>query len=173
MLSHYNIISNLNSIQQDLPLLEGKKALSFLPLCHSFERTVFYAYLANGIHICYAENLEKIADNLKEIQPYCFTTVPRLLEKVFDKIIDKSQQLDTVKKKLFDWALQIGMEYEYGKEKKDMLYALQLFVARKLVFSKWKEALGGNIEFIVTGAAPIQPRLIRINWNGWSAGSGS
>jgi long-chain acyl-CoA synthetase len=162
MLSHYNIISNLNSIQQDLPLLEGKKALSFLPLCHSFERTVFYAYLANGIHICYAENLEKIADNLKEIQPYCFTTVPRLLEKVFDKIIDKSQQLDTVKKKLFDWALQIGMEYEYGKEKKDMLYALQLFVARKLVFSKWKEALGGNIEFIVTGAAPIQPRLIRI-----------
>ncbi len=162
VLSHYNIISNLNSIQQDLPLLEGKKALSFLPLCHSFERTVFYAYLANGIHICYAENLEKIADNLKEIQPYCFTTVPRLLEKVFDKIIDKSQQLDTVKKKLFDWALQIGMEYEYGKEKKDMLYALQLFVARKLVFSKWKEALGGNIEFIVTGAAPIQPRLIRI-----------
>lgn len=162
MLSHYNIISNLNSIQQDLPLLEGKKALSFLPLCHSFERTVFYAYLANGIHICYAENLEKIADNLKEIQPYCFTTVPRLLEKVFDKIIDKSQQLDAVKKKLFDWALQIGMEYEYGKEKKDILYALQLFVARKLVFSKWKEALGGNIEFIVTGAAPIQPRLIKI-----------
>ncbi|MBK9791720.1 MAG: long-chain fatty acid--CoA ligase [Sphingobacteriales bacterium] len=162
VLSHYNIISNLNSIQQDLPLLEGKKALSFLPLCHSFERTVFYAYLANGIHICYAENLEKIADNLKEIQPYCFTTVPRLLEKVFDKIIDKSQQLDAVKKKLFDWALQIGMEYEYGKEKKDILYALQLFVARKLVFSKWKEALGGNIEFIVTGAAPIQPRLIRI-----------
>ena len=162
MLTHYNIISNLNSIQQDLPLLEGKKALSFLPLCHSFERTVFYAYLANGIHICYAENLEKIADNLKEIQPYCFTTVPRLLEKVFDKIIDKSQQLDAVKKKLFDWALQIGMEYEYGKEKKDILYALQLFVARKLVFSKWKEALGGNIEFIVTGAAPIQPRLIKI-----------
>lgn len=162
MLSHHNIISNLNSIQQDLPLLEGKKALSFLPLCHSFERTVFYAYLANGIQICYAESLEKIADNLKEIQPYCFTTVPRLLEKVFDKIIDKSQELDVVKKKLFDWALQIGMEYEYGKEKNDIVYALQLFIARKVVFSKWKEALGGNILFIVTGAAPIQPRLIKI-----------
>ncbi len=162
MLTHRNIMSNLEAVQQDLPLVEGKRSLSFLPLCHSFERTVFYAYLANKIHIHYAESLEKIADNLKEVKPYCFTTVPRLLEKVYDKILDKAKDLDTVKKMLFDWSLKLGNEYEYGRDKKELGYGLQLILARAFVFTKWREALGGELEFIVTGAAPIQPRLIKI-----------
>lgn len=162
MLTHRNIMSNLEAVQQDLPLVEGKRSLSFLPLCHSFERTVFYAYLANKIHIHYAESLEKIAGNLKEVKPYCFTTVPRLLEKVYDKILDKAKDLDTVKKMLFDWSLKLGNEYEYGRDKKELGYGLQLILARALVFSKWREALGGELEFIVTGAAPIQPRLIKM-----------
>ncbi len=162
MLTHSNIMSNLTAVQQDLPLVEGKRSLSFLPLCHSFERTVFYAYLANKIHIHYAESLEKISDNLKEVKPYCFTTVPRLLEKVYDKILDKAKELDTVKKILFDWSLKLGNEYEYGRDKKELGYGLQLILARALVFSKWREALGGELEFIVTGAAPIQPRLIKM-----------
>ena len=162
MLAHSNIMSNLNAIQQDLPLVHGNRSLSFLPLCHSFERTVFYAYLANKMHIHYAESLEKIADNLKEVKPYCFTTVPRLLEKVYDKILDKAQELDTVKKKLFDWSLKLGTEYEYGKDKKELVYGIQLILARAFVFNKWREALGGELEFIITGAAPIQPRLIKI-----------
>jgi len=162
MLTHRNIMSNLEAVQQDLPLVEGKRSLSFLPLCHSFERTVFYAYLANKIHIHYAESLEKIADNLKEVKPYCFTTVPRLLEKVYDKILDKAKDLDTVKKMLFDWSLKLGNEYEYGRDKKELGYGLQLILARAFVFTKWREALGGELEFIITGAAPIQPRLIKI-----------
>jgi long-chain acyl-CoA synthetase len=162
MLMHSNIMSNLSAIQQDLPLVDGKRSLSFLPLCHSFERTVFYAYFANKIHIHYAESLEKIADNLKEVKPYCFTTVPRLLEKVYDKIMDRRQELSPTKRALFDWSLKLGSEYEYGKDKKDLLYGLQLTLARSLVFTKWREALGGELEFIITGAAPIQPRLIKI-----------
>lgn len=162
MLTHANIMSNLNAVQQDLPLVEGKRSLSFLPLCHSFERTVFYAYLANKIHIHYAESLEKIADNLKEVKPYCFTTVPRLLEKVYDKILDKAKDLDTVKRVLFDWSMKLGNEYEYGRDKNELVYGLQIILARAFVFSKWREALGGELEFIVTGAAPIQPRLIKM-----------
>jgi len=162
MLTHCNIMSNLEAVQQDLPLVEGKRSLSFLPLCHSFERTVFYAYLANKIHIHYAESLEKIADNLKEVKPYCFTTVPRLLEKVYDKIMDKAKDLDTVKRVLFDWSLKLGNEYEYGRDKNELVYGLQIILARAFVFSKWREALGGELEFIVTGAAPIQPRLIKM-----------
>lgn len=161
MLSHHNMVSNLKDIQKELPLTEGKKALSFLPLCHSFERLVFYAYLANAVHIYYAESLEKISDNLQEVRPFCFTTVPRLLEKVYDKILDKATTLTPVRKKLLDWAITLGKEYEFSKEH-DIPYAIQLGIARSLVFSKWREALGGELEFIVTGAAPIQPRLARL-----------
>lgn len=161
MLSHHNMVSNLKDIQKELPLTEGKKSLSFLPLCHSFERLVFYAYLANAVHIYYAESLEKISDNLQEVRPYCFTTVPRLLEKVYDKILDKATTLSPMKKKMLDWAIDLGKEYEFEKEE-NIPYAIQLGIARSLVFSKWREALGGELEFIVTGAAPIQPRLARL-----------
>lgn len=161
MLTHKNIVSNVKSIKEITPFGEGEKALSFLPLCHSFERMVFYAYLSFGIHIYYAENLEKIGENMIEIKPYCFTTVPRMLEKVYDKIIAKGNALNGIKKKLFFWAIDVGAEYELGKDK-GWLYNQKLSVARKLIFSKWKEALGGNVHFIITGAAAMQPRLITL-----------
>lgn len=160
MLTHNNIVSNLTSVSTVLPFREGK-SLSFLPLCHSFERTVFYAYLMMNIHIYYAENLESIGENLKEVQPYCFTTVPRLLEKVYEKIMAKGHELSGIRKALFFWSVRIGSQYELGVDK-GWWYNIGLWLARKLVFSKWLEALGGHVEFIVTGAAAMQPRLITI-----------
>lgn len=161
MLTHKNILSNVQSVQQVIHFGEGEKALSFLPLCHSFERMVFYAYLAFRIHIHYAENLEKIGENLLEVKPFCFTTVPRMLEKVYDKIIAKGNALTGLKKQLFFWAMDVGAKYEIGKSK-SWWYKLQLNMARKLVFTKWQEALGGQVHFIITGAAAMQPRLITL-----------
>lgn len=161
MLTHLNIVSNLTSVSQVLPFMVNEKSLSFLPLCHSFERTVFYAYLLFGIHIYYAENLETIGDNLKEVQPYCFSTVPRVLEKVYEKIMAKGNELSGLKRKLFFWSIKVGAAYELGVEK-SFIYKTKLAIARKLVFSKWQEALGGRVQFIVTGAAAMQPRLITL-----------
>lgn len=161
MLTHNNLVSNLKAIQSLLPFEAQKKALSFLPLCHSFERIVFYAYLANGIHIHYAESLETIGENLREVHPYCFTTVPRLLEKVYEKIMEKGHQLTGTKKKLFFWAVNLGMRFELNQNQ-GLFYNLQLALARKLIFSKWQEALGGEVQFIVTGAAAFQPRLAKL-----------
>jgi long-chain acyl-CoA synthetase len=161
MLTHKNIVSNIKSVKQSIPFGEGEKALSFLPLCHSFERMVFYAYLSYGIHINYAESLETIGENLKEVKPYCFTTVPRLLEKVYDKIMAKGAELTGIKKKLFFWAIDVGLQYEIGKNK-GLWYNLKLAIARKLIFSKWLEALGGRVQFIITGAAAMQARLITL-----------
>ena len=161
MLTHLNIVSNLTSVSQVLPFMVNEKSLSFLPLCHSFERTVFYAYLMFGIHIYYAENLDTIGENLKEVQPYCFSTVPRVLEKVYEKIMAKGNELTGLKRKLFFWSVKVGAAYELGV-KKDFIYKTKLAIARKLVFSKWQEALGGRVRFIVTGAAAMQPRLITL-----------
>lgn len=161
MLTHKNIVSNIEGVKQFIHFGYGEKSLSFLPLCHSFERMVFYAYLSFGIHVHYAESLEKIADNLQEVKPYCFTTVPRLLEKVYEKIMAKGAALTGIKKKLFYWAMDVGSQYELGKDK-GWWYNLQLTYARKLVFTKWQEALGGNVQFIITGAAAMQPRLITL-----------
>lgn len=161
MLTHKNMVSNLKMTDEIIPFYEGSKSLSFLPLCHVFERIVFFAYLKNGIHISYAESIEKIGENLKEVKPLMFTTVPRLLEKVYDKIMDTGHHLSGLKKKLFFWAIELGQHYELNKDL-GFFYRLQLSIARKLIFKKWKEALGGNISFIVTGAAPLQARLGRI-----------
>lgn len=161
MLTHKNIVSNVISVKEVTPFVIGEKSLSFLPLCHSFERMVFYAYLCFGIHIHYAESLETIADNLQEVKPYCFTTVPRLLEKVYEKIMAKGAALTGAKKLLFDWSMELGAQYEIGTDK-GWCYNAQLAIARKLVFSKWQEALGGNVHFIITGAAAMQPRLITL-----------
>ncbi|HLP51537.1 MAG TPA: long-chain fatty acid--CoA ligase [Chitinophagales bacterium] len=161
MLTHKNIVSNVKSVQEVTPFHDGEKALSFLPLNHSFERMVFYSYLAFGIHIHYAENLEAIGENLKEVKPYCFTTVPRLLEKVYEKIMAKGNELTGFKRKLFFWSMDLGAQYELGGGN-SAWYGFKLGIARKLVFSKWKEALGGNVEFIVTGASAMQPRLIKL-----------
>ncbi len=161
MLTHRNITSNILSVKEVTPFAEGEKALSFLPLCHSFERMVFYAYLSYGIHIHYAENLETIGENLKEVAPFCFTTVPRLLEKVYEKIMEKGNALTGFKRKLFFWSINLGLQYELGVDK-GWWYNFRLSIARKLVFSKWQEALGGRVHFIVTGAAAMQPRLIKL-----------
>lgn len=161
MLTHKNMTSNIQSVQAVTPFSENEKALSFLPLCHGFERIVFFSYLAFGIHIHYAESLETIGENLKEVQPYCFTTVPRLLEKVYEKIMAKGNDLTGFKRTLFFWSIDLGAKYELGGGN-SLLYNFQLAIARKLVFSKWLEALGGKVQFIVTGAAAMQPRLIKL-----------
>ncbi len=161
MLTHKNIVSNITSVKEVTPFMAGAKSLSFLPLCHSFERLSYYAYLSKGIHIHYAENLETIAENLKEVRPYCFTTVPRLLEKVYERIMERGNALEGFKRKLFFWSIDLGLKYELGKDLGGW-YKFKLGIARKLVFSKWLEALGGEVQFIVTGAAPMQPRLIKL-----------
>ncbi|MCS6982326.1 MAG: long-chain fatty acid--CoA ligase [Flavobacteriales bacterium] len=163
MLTHKNIVTNVRSASKIFP--EGKtagtRALSFLPLCHVFERMVTFAYMYLGIAIYYAESMDKIGDNLKEVKPHYFTTVPRLLEKVYDKIVAKGNELTGIKKKLFFWALNLGLRYELHNAN-GFWYALQLALARKLIFSKWREALGGNVQFIFSGAAALQPRLARV-----------
>jgi long-chain acyl-CoA synthetase len=164
MLTHNNIISNVEGLikGKHLELEEGDRALSFLPLCHIYERTDVYVYLRYGVSIYYAESMDTIADNLKEVKPHVFATVPRLLEKVYDKIVAKGYELTGVKKSLFFWALNLGLKYDPMKEM-GLVYDIQLKVARKLIFSKWQEALGGNIKFVASGSAALQPRL-RIFW---------
>ncbi len=163
MLSHNNIMSNAKTGVDDAFTIydSGMKALSFLPLCHIFERTIFHIYMLKGIGVYYAESMETIGENLKEIKPDCFSTVPRLLEKVFDKIVATGNTLTGVKKKLFFWALDLGLRYELGG-KNGVWYDMQLAIANKLIFSKWREALGGNVKLIVSGAAALQPRLARV-----------
>jgi len=161
MLSHRNISSNIQAISQILPIVSGSKALSFLPLCHIFERTISYTYMANNVSIYYAENLDTIGDNLRELGPEYFTTVPRLLEKVYEKIMEKGKRLSGIKKALFNWSVDLGSRFELNKNQ-GVVYNLQLALARALVFSKWHEALGGNVLGIVTGAAAFQPKLAKI-----------
>jgi long-chain acyl-CoA synthetase len=161
MLSHRNILSNVTASLKAFPPGTRQKSLSFLPLNHIFERMVTYIYLFNNTTIYYAESLESIGDNLKEVQPNMFTTVPRLLEKVYDKIMLKGNELTGTKRKLFFWAHSLAEKFEINKNQ-GLWYTTQLAIANKLIFSKWREALGGNIQCIVTGGAACQVRLIRI-----------
>jgi len=162
MLSHKNIVSNALASSTRLPIADGNvKSLSFLPVCHIYERMLMYLYQYRSVSIYFAESLETISDNLKEVKPVVMTAVPRLLEKVYDKIIAKGADLTGIKKKLFFWAVDIGLKYEpYGQN--GWLYERKLALARKLIFSKWQEALGGNLELIASGSAALQPRLARI-----------
>ena len=161
MLSHRNILSNVMSSIPSFPPGNKLRSLSFLPLNHIFERMVSYLYLFRGTSIYYAESLDTIADNLKEVKPDLFTTVPRLLEKVYDRIMQKGNELTGTKKKLFFWAHSLAEKYEINKNQGSW-YNFQLGIANKLIFSKWREGLGGNIKCIVTGGAACQVRLIRI-----------
>ncbi len=161
MLSHNNILSNVMASMIVFPPGENKKSLSFLPLNHIFERMVTYLYLFKNTSIYYAESLESIGENLKEVKPHMFTTVPRLLEKVYDKIMAKGSELTGVKRKLFFWAHSLAEKFEINKNMGPW-YNMQLALANKLIFSKWREALGNNIQCIVTGGAACQVRLIRI-----------
>lgn len=162
MLTHNNVVSNVLSSSKRFPILvNSPKALSFLPICHVFERMIIYLYQYLNVSIYYAEGLDKISENIKEVKPELFTVVPRLLEKMYDAIIAKGTELTGIKKALFFWAVDLGLKYEpYGKN--GWWYEFKLKIARKLIFVKWQEALGGNIETLVSGSAALQPRLSRI-----------
>jgi long-chain acyl-CoA synthetase len=161
MLSHSNLVSNVLDSEKRVPFDYGKsKALSFLPVCHVFERMILYLYQFCGVEIYFAESIEKMSENLAEIKPNVMTAVPRLYEKVYDKIIAKGSDLTGIKKTLFFWAVNLGLKYEpYGAN--GWWYELQLKLARKLIFSKWKAGLGGNLDLMVSGSAALQPRLTR------------
>lgn len=162
MLTHQNIVSDVLMSAPRVPLRAGStRALSFLPICHIFERMLTYLYQYYGISIYFAESIEKISDNLKEVHPHVMSVVPRLLEKVYDKIYAKGADLTGIKKKLFFWALDLGMNYKPYNEN-GAWYEFKLKIARKLIFSKWQEALGGELELLVCGSAALQTRLSKV-----------
>lgn len=160
MLTHNNIMSNVLACEPRIPADQYSRALTFLPACHIYERMLQYLYMYIGTSIYYAESMETIGDNIREVKPHIFTAVPRLLEKVFDKIMAKGEELTGIKKKLFFWA--VGLAEEYELEGKSGWYNFQLKIANKLIFSKWREALGGNVNAIASGSAALQARLARI-----------
>lgn len=164
MLSHNNIFSNVHAVRELPPCDHNDTALSFLPLNHIYERMLVYMYMYLGISVYYAESLETIGDNLREIKPQIFTCVPRLLEKVYDRIVSKGNELTGIKRKLFFWALALGEKYN-GVGTGGWWYRLQLIIANKIIFSKWREALGGNVRAAVSGGAALNPRLARIFWS--------
>ena len=158
VLSHHNISTNVRDVLPFIPLKSGEVALSFLPLCHVFERTVTYGYMAKGVNIVYARDLETLSESLQEVKPHFFTTVPRLLEKVYEKIINKAKGESKFKQKIFFWALGLTEKYDYDW-KASGLMGLQWAVADKLVFSKIRARLGGRVKGIVTGAAACPRRM--------------
>lgn len=162
MLTHHNLLSNFVDCSGLYPR-NFKKALSFLPLSHIFERMVVYMYFYLGISIYYAESMETIVADINDVKPDGFTTVPRLLEKVYDRIVAKGSELKGIKKKLFYWALSLGLRYELNGAN-GRWYEFQLMLANKLIFKKWRQALGGNIKALVSGGAALQPRLARVFW---------
>lgn len=161
MLSHNNIVSNVLASEKRVPLTKGNTtALSFLPVCHIFERMILYLYQYCGVQIYFAESIEKMSDNLKEVKPNVMTAVPRLYEKVFDKIYARGEDISGIKQKLFYWSIETALKYEpYGAN--GWWYERKLKIARKLVLSKIKEGLGGRLDLMVSGSAALQPRLTR------------
>lgn len=162
MLTHQNIVSNVLSSKQRVPLDYGNsRALSFLPVCHIFERMILYLYQYCGVDIYFAESIEQLTENAQEVKPEVMTAVPRLYEKIYDKIILKGEDLSGIKKALFFWAVNLGLEYKpYGEN--GWWYEKKLGLARKLIFSKWQQALGGELKLMVSGSAALQERLTRI-----------
>ncbi|CAN5590533.1 AMP-dependent synthetase/ligase [soil metagenome] len=163
MLTHDNLVSNVWGTRTLMPAGYKAKALSFLPLCHVYERMLTYVYMYCGISISYAQNMETIVENMKEVKPDVFSAVPRLLEKVYDRIVAKGKELTGIKRGLFFWALNLGLKFELNGAN-GLYYEMQLWLANKLIFNKWREALGGNVKAIVSGGAALQPRLARVFW---------
>jgi len=162
MLSHQNIVTNVLAAKKRVPLTDGEDiALSFLPICHIFERMILYLYQYCGVSIYFAESIEKLSENAQEIKPNIMTAVPRLYEKIYDKIILKGETLAGIKKVLFFWAVNLGLKYKPYREN-GWWYEKQLSIARKLIFSKWQAALGGELKCMVSGSAALQPRLTRV-----------
>ena len=162
MLSHKNIVSNVIDSSPRIPFEKGKsRAMSFLPVCHIFERMILYLYQYYGVSIYFGESIDKIGDNIREIRPTVMSCVPRLIEKVYNSIYSKGLELTGIKRKLFFWAVNLGLRYKpYGAN--GFWYELQLKIARKLIFSKWRQGLGGNLDLLVSGSAALQPRLARV-----------
>ena len=160
MLSHINLLSNVEACIAPIPASQGSKVLSFLPVCHVYERMLHYLYMYLGCSIYFAESMETIGENIREVKPEVFSAVPRLIEKVFDKIMAKGDDLSGIKRKLFFWAVALAEEYDFMG--KSAWYTFKLTIARKLIFKKWQEALGGNVRAIASGSAALQPRLARI-----------
>lgn len=165
MLSHNNVVSNFKLAHGVVTYIKpGDKALSFLPLSHVLERVGNYLWQSQGLSIYYAENIETIGENMREINVNIFITVPRVFEKVYDKIINKGRDLTGIKKALFFWAVKIGDQYDPDPSKRSAAYDFKLKIANKLIFSKWREALGGELKGVISGGAALQPRLARIFW---------
>jgi len=160
MLSHANILATVASCIDPIPADKNSKVLSFLPVCHIYERMLHYLYMYIGCSIHFAESMDTIGEDIKEVKPDVFSAVPRLIEKVFDKIMAKGEDLKGIKRALFFWAVDVAEAYDViGKS---IFYKVKLAIARKLIFSKWQEALGGNVKAIASGSAALQPRLARI-----------
>ncbi|UII25005.1 long-chain fatty acid--CoA ligase [Fulvivirga maritima] len=160
MLTHKNILSNVKACLALMPVTHEQRTLSFLPLNHVFERMLNYLYMAAGLSIYYAENVDTIARDIKDVKPHIFTTVPRLLEKVYEKIVEKGKELKGVKKAIFFWALQLAQHYDFRG--KSWWYTQQLNLANKLVFRQWREALGGEIIAIISGGAALNEKVNRV-----------
>lgn len=160
MLSHNNLLSNVLATEPIIPANEKSPVLTFLPICHVYERMLHYLYMRVGASVYFAESMDTIGDNIREVKPEVFSAVPRLIEKVFDRIMAKGEELKGIKRTLFFWAVKLAESYDF--EGKSYWYQFQLFIARKLIFSKWKAALGGNVRAIASGSAALQPRLARI-----------
>lgn len=160
MLSHDNMLSNSKDVLDIFPLDQYCRGLSYLPMCHVYERTNIYTYHFLGVSIYYAENMGTIGDNIREVSPQILTTVPRLMEKVYDKIMTKGSKLKGIKKSLFFWAVRLGLKYRENGN--GPVYRLQLALANKIIFNKWREALGGKMRVVVSGGAALQPRLARV-----------
>ena len=160
MLNHKNLLSNIETCQPLIPVVNNSRVLTFLPVCHVYERMLHYLYIYVGCSIYFAESIETIGENIKEVKPHMFTAVPRLIEKVYEKIVSKGETLTGIKKKLFFWAINVGENFDLNG--KSPFYKIQLAIVRKLIFSKWQEALGGEVKAIASGSAALQPRLARI-----------
>lgn len=160
MLSHNNILSNVMACVERIPADQYSRVLTFLPVCHVYERMLHYLYMYMGCSIYFAESMDTIGDNIREVKPHVFTAVPRLLEKVYDRIMAKGDEQTGIKRRLFFWAVALGEEYDVVG--KSWWYKFKLMIARKLIFSKWQEALGGETKAIASGSAALQPRLARI-----------
>jgi long-chain acyl-CoA synthetase len=161
MLSHRNLVSNLKACSTHFDLGLGHRSVSFLPLCHIFERTVNYLFMYRGIGIYYVESLAQIVQSIKEVKPHIFTAVPRLLESVYDGIMAKGKLLTGIKYKLFFWAVELGKDFDFNKDP-GFIKKIKLKIADKLIYSKWRQALGGNIQLMVSGGALLQSRIARV-----------
>jgi len=160
MLSHQNLLSNVGACIEPIPADNHSRVLTFLPICHVYERMLHYLYMYLGCSVHFAESMETIGENIKEVKPDVFSAVPRLIEKVFDKIMAKGDELKGIKRGLFYWALNLAENYDNVHA--TPFFKFKLGIARKLIFSKWQEALGGNVKAIASGSAALQPRLARI-----------